>query len=358
MFGLLRLWLFVYLLSCALPERVEASLRGGRDTQLSTNVLYAADAIYAGKALEVKEASWDTLSLGGGARIKGAWNLATFSVDHVIKGRATSSVAIKFFVPHEGLRGTFWEAVPKHDRCMVFLAVDEEQRGGYVLLDSAPVILLAKEPPPSVLAMQKTEIAGIRAELLAAAEFGEVSIALQSIRILPQLGFVDQKALGVLRRLSNHVEPEIKGAALAVRVRSGDTNAIPAAVKFAESTVCSEGQRTAIASALRELTSGAYVSELANVMKSEDAHLRRAASYALRYSQMKSVNLLPLFVRYLGDSDPEVQYNALMGIARIDGTVGELAPSYVEFHKAPQQYISKRQGWWDKNKGRFAPKQK
>ena len=348
------------LLSCALPESVQASLSAGNGTQLPTNVLHAADAIYAGKAQDINVVSSGTLSLNGGARLEGSWKLATFSVDHVIKGRAAEIVVVKFFVPNmaKALRSVFLEAVPKQKRCMVFLTADGEG-GGYALLDAAPVIFLAQEPPSSVRTEEDTEIDGLRSELLAAAKSGNLPIALQAIKMLPQLGLAaDQNTRNVLEKLSSHVESDIAGAALAVRVHSGDTHAISEAVRFAESEVCSVGQRMAIAAALRDSTSAVCVSQLINVMKSENVQLRRAASYALRHSQMDSASIMPLLAGYLGDADLEVQYNALMGMAMIEGAVGELAPSYTEFCKAPQRYVSKWEDWWSRNRARFgSPKQ-
>jgi HEAT repeat protein len=79
-----------------------------------------------------------------------------------------------------------------------------------------------------------------------------------------------------------------------------------------------------------------HASLLTGLSTSRDDLVRRAAATAL--SSMSSPGLLPVFARLLSDSDREVRYMAVTGIAKQSGTSAEI-PSQMKFFANEPQLI-------------------
>jgi HEAT repeat protein len=74
------------------------------------------------------------------------------------------------------------------------------------------------------------------------------------------------------------------------------------------------------------------------LLRSSDVNVRRAAAAALRNTQNRAA-IPSLAQGALQDSDREVQYEAVIGLAEITGMNGDWAPTYGAFLKEPQRYV-------------------
>jgi HEAT repeat protein len=83
-------------------------------------------------------------------------------------------------------------------------------------------------------------------------------------------------------------------------------------------------------------------------------NLRRGASAGLRNTRDPAA-VEPL-TRALHDSDRDVQYQAVIGLAEITGTTGEWAPGYGLFLRAPERYVNHWQEWAKERKLRLSAK--
>jgi hypothetical protein len=82
---------------------------------------------------------------------------------------------------------------------------------------------------------------------------------------------------------------------------------------------------------------------LAPLLRSGDVSVRRGAASALRNT--RSPKAARPLAQGLYDSDREVQYFAVIGLAEITGTVGEWAPATPTFLQDPQRYLDHWREW-------------
>jgi len=330
---------------CFLSQPVRGSIRGAGLSRISKESLVAADAIYAGRVRAIRGGGAGATTVGN-TEIQGEWKAAEFVIDHVIKGPVAPAVTIEFFAADRLLRGVFLASIPMDKRCLLLLSRSGNQ---YRLLDpSTPVLLLAPAPLAG-LDEKATESERLQAELLAATGSEEDAVVAQAVKCVAALGLADAQVITALKRLSEHEKPAIVGTALAARIQLGDATAVGPAQGLVESGGCPEGQCRQIVAALRTLTAPEYVEELRKLLTSKSVVLRRSASYALRESE--AGDLLPILARALEDTDQEVQYNAIMGMARRASGDGELAPAYSMFLEDPERHVENWRRWWDANRG-------
>ena len=85
------------------------------------------------------------------------------------------------------------------------------------------------------------------------------------------------------------------------------------------------------------------VPTLSDLVGAANVNIRRGAAAALRNTQDRAA-IKPL-ARALNDTDPEVQYQAVIGLAEITGAPSEWSPASETFEKAPQLYLDYWREW-------------
>lgn len=93
---------------------------------------------------------------------------------------------------------------------------------------------------------------------------------------------------------------------------------------------------------------GEAIPELARLLKANDVHARRAAVGALR-STGATAAIQPL-AHALNDTDRQVQYQAVIGLAEITGAPSEWSPATDTFNQNPQKYLDYWRKWALANK--------
>ncbi len=94
--------------------------------------------------------------------------------------------------------------------------------------------------------------------------------------------------------------------------------------------------------------------EIAHFLRLGDLRIRQAASYALREGKAQAEDTLPALATALQDTDQEVQYNAIMGMARYASKGGIVwAPAYAIFLKDQKVYVTRWKDWWEENKAKY-----
>jgi hypothetical protein len=163
-------------------------------------------------------------------------------------------------------------------------------------------------------------------------------------------------------------DPEVVGASVAPFVSSPDRalagDALVALLKSghyeylndAISYMCGDApgdsklisRQCRLKTVLCKITDTAVTVRLIGVMDSPAVDLRFSAAYALRNTKVRGA--VPAFVKGLQDSDVEVRYQCLMGLAEtVEGEYApEQGPSRALFDKDETKYIRFWQDWWER----------
>jgi len=338
----------VLIAACVVTRSAYAPLGASGHMAPSRDLLRRADAIYAGKAVAIRDGKEDLIRVRR-INLKGRWRTAEFAVDHVIRGQAADSVEIEFFESEAGMRSVFTASIPVGRRCMVLLRAPRERGGPYALLDTDTRVVLLSPTPPRGLVDKKTETERLEAEFGAALESNDLRIVLQAVECVELLDLHGRDVMVGLQKASRNEDTSIASLALGTRITFGDVSAVPAARALLESAGDSPAAVSRIGLALRTLTAADHTDLLKGLMGSKSVELRRGASYALRKSEGKDV--LPILAAALDDPDIEVQYNAVMGIAQRVEDHGTFAPAYALFEQDPGKYVDYWRKWWAQNGG-------
>lgn len=184
----------------------------------------------------------------------------------------------------------------------------------------------------------------LESDLKEGLEDPDTSLRLQSLRLLG--GMRKLTSMAPIVRLSEDPDPELRGTAILALLRNGDPSAIRKAADFIDSTeplgsVAALHSRMAFE--LEQFTSPGAASELLELARSSNRTLRSASVRALRFMQDPSA--VPALVSRLDDTDPEIRYDAMMGLASI--THRGPAPAMDLFLADPALYIAAWKQWWE-----------
>jgi len=326
-------------------DSVEASLSAGRTGEITKDSMQRAEIICAGRVQAVHYEGDGTVSVAG-QPIAGNWQVADFVIDHLIKGEtAAKRIRVRYFVPRDSMRGIHFDVLPEERRCLLFLVLMAGQESTYALVNrTASVIPLSSNLPYGVEA-SAAQSEHLKRELLEAIATEETWIAVAALRSLVQIGLADDKVIEILKAASTGEDKAIAGTALAMRISLMDKTALPQSRAFMESGARPESQCKEIGAALRQLTAPHFFSDLQQMIQSPAVLLRRGASYALRYADSDA--MVPAFISALEDTDQEVRYNAVAGLASFTSKTGKWFPAYPVFIKNQATYIDLWKNWWE-----------
>ena len=343
---LIAIIFFLFFLQSKEAEAQPCSLE---DVFIAKDAFNRAELICAGKADTIFEAEYDTVAVegiftpSGPLTFPGYWEIAQFTIDHLIKGKVISkTIKVKFFSP-TAMRAYF-EPIPTGKRCLLFLIPLEDVEYTYELLYWSGSIVYLAPLPPEGFPPAPEPFERLKAEMLNSIKSQDPLLAVWDMKCLKRLKLMDNEVIATLKELSKGQNPKIAGTAIAVRIEMGDRTALADAKTFIGSGQGSEVESRSIASAVWDNAMQDQIEELAEFLNLNDVYLRRAVVHFFRVMENKS--LLPYLVNALDDSDSKVRFNAVMGLEETIGHEGEFSPG-INLLNNETKYIQYWKEWWN-----------
>jgi hypothetical protein len=158
------------------------------------------------------------------------------------------------------------------------------------------------------------------------------------------------QATAALKAATHDPEPLVRIWAISALLNRGDTSMLEEVEKLGPippdpHVINLTGQLT---SAMARIADKRAIPSLARLLQSRDVNIRRGAAMALRNTR-DSAAIKPL-TEALFDSDREVQYQAVIGLAEITGAPSEWSPASGTFDKDPKKYLDHWRDWAKTNK--------
>ena len=293
-------------------------------------------------------------------RICGIWQ-AQLMIEQVIKGGVQEeTITVGFLGPQKHETNTtdfvvgFQQLNPK-ERVVLFLSTNVQQTAAYSLAndyqsaigiaDSTTVTQLLGARPVSKSPEQQI------ASLLIASLDGDDCSRRRVDQILSDLASLQKtNALPFISVLANRTtDPVVRGKALTILIRLGDFSRLADAVAFLSSESDTNQAIVIVKSALSyqmaKFNDAALIEKYyMPLFQNHNDFVRKNAAYAVRMAQVRSA--APLLIEGLQDSNEDVKYQCLMGLARVLHRSGDWAPSRELFNKNESDYIGRWQTWW------------
>jgi len=237
---------------------------------------------------------------------------------------------------------------------VLFLRYSDRHAGSYTLANnfksairianSSEVIkiLKGKQPEEKI----ETYIASLLTASLDSLSGVDLKNAVSDLAMLQE----KRSSAAINAALDNIKDPVIWGETLITLFRLGDYSRLPEAVAFIQSEGKSDSVSLNVKSYLASKISLIKDTDLVGkycipLLQHRDEQIRRFAAKAVRNARMRTA--MPQLIKGLQDSDDEVKYECLMGLADMLGRVGAWAPSYELFLNKKQEYVMRWQNWWD-----------
>ena len=178
--------------------------------------------------------------------------------------------------------------------------------------------------------------------------------------LLEALGEIKSKAAIMhIENLLDSNDVAVKGLALSTLIKIGSIDHIAEAISYIDEqqVAKAQGLKARIIYVLETIRDPNAVPELHALLKHQNPLVRREVARGLR--QIKSQSSIPFFVDGLDDSNVNVRYQCMMGLAEMIGKgkgwkVGNWGPSYRLFLQGQSKYILFWKNWWEeKGKARF-----
>lgn len=308
----------------------------------ASSLIDSSDLVAKGEVKNKKEVGLIELPYGKYKRV-----LALFHMDRVIKGKEIAKdgdeINIELF---ESVTGRVrFEQLSQGEYCIVFL----KSEAGNLRFHER----VSKSKLPALREKSKIRFAEdspkhrLVEELINIALSDEYKIAHEAIEELSVLGI--KETIPYLKQLEGVKDSVVKGQSFAARIELGDFSCINDAVHYIEQVSSESGlevqkAKSAICSAIETIRDSKIVSQLNILTEHPDELLRKSVVYALR--SIHDLSSVPYFIRRLRDSNPDIRYNAVMGLAEATKKYQEWAPAIDTFHKDETQYIQRWEAWW------------
>lgn len=302
-----------------------------------TTLTREADLIVVGKVISISEQS-STSIVENGQLIPVRRMTALLSISRAVKGVPTATtLRFSFLVPR----------VP-----IGYAGVTASQFGMFFLRKTPDEIYAVQNTyyPFVPAAAKKGTAEGTDLDKVVA-EVAQVIIAPEGSpedrkRAVSMLERVEtQGALAALKNAAGSLTPPVQLYAVAALLRRGDTSVLNIAedALLRPSSQISVDLQRRLAFALKDgVTDPQAIPSLVRLLKASDAQTRRSAAAALRHIGSEDA-VAPLSVA-LQDSDREVRYQAVLGLATITKQV-EWGPSIDAFEREERKYLAHWLEW-------------
>lgn len=170
-------------------------------------------------------------------------------------------------------------------------------------------------------------------------------------RILPSLEVIERlnmKAAAVhIEKLLDSNDLAVKGQALSTLIMIGSIDHIAEAISYIDEQPVTKAQKKyklKIIYNLEKISDIQAVPELHVLLKHQNTSVRREVARSLR--GIKSPSSIPYLVAGIDDSNVEVRYQCMMGLAKMLAKGGDWAPAYKRFLEDESKPILLWKAWW------------
>ncbi len=290
-----------------------------------------ATLIVAGQVISVQELAKTTVQVGD-RRLSAREMIAELRADHVLKGNARSSsrLSFHFVIPDEFIG---WRSVTPSGYRVFFL------------VESSGEFSIANPYHPSIPAVPNTDtgegapIERVVIQLAAVLESSNSSSEDKREAVFDLSKTQTAAAVHALRRVAEVKDLNLRLSVSAALLEHGDISTL----QFAEDNLVKPDPTTP-ADLLHNLSYAiligvkdeSAVPELVRLLRAGSAETRRAAASALMHSGASSA-VDPL-LSAIDDSDPMVQYYAVVGLAEITGQT-DWRPNTFDFSSDSKKYL-------------------
>lgn len=299
-----------------------------------------ADLIVVGRASAVGADGATTL-VDNGATYPARLMVVDLQVERALKGTATGhSVTFTFAVPTVPVVGVGGVGVASGQFGIFIL---RGGLGGYEVLDPYYPFIVAVPGAPqtsgSLVDQVTAEVAYVLDSPAASATLKHRAVSVLASSRTPV-------ATAALRTAARNQPLEIRLAAIAVLLARNDISFLTEAEEIllrpppgVDQNLLA-GLASAVGSGVKDARA---IPSLARLLRAKDLTLRRGAVTALRNTR-DGAAIDPL-AQALYDGDPEVQYQAVIGLAEITGAPSEWSPASETFQNDPQRYLEHWRDW-------------
>lgn len=291
-----------------------------------------ADYIVVGQVIALREEGRVNINEQGQS-IPARQMIATLRVDRVLKGQATlTTISIRFFLPEAPLG---YKGIAAAQFGMFFLR-ETSQQGYAVLNPYHPFIVAAPDTP----FRDGNILDQVIAEVIQVLVTSRVSPneRKQAIDILS--GIETAATTAALQQAARNLDISLRLQAAAALLRRSDItvlNMVGDALLHPPQNI----ERNLLSSLAFAIQDGVKdpqaIPMLTKLLKASDVQTRRGAAAALRHTRV-DVAIEPLSIA-LQDSDREVRYHAVLGLATITGQT-EWGPTFNLFEQDEQRYLT------------------
>jgi hypothetical protein len=321
----------------AVPVLTKASLV----PQLDLSALVdTSDLIVVGAVTEVRQGERSTITVQGQS-VPALSMTTTLDIESVLKGKlANSRVSFQFFLP---LWPVGYRGIPPGQFGVFFL---RQASGGWQLLDGYHPYVVAAPGRPGT---GGTYLDNVTAELANALSSPQTSIGTKRDAVEALGTLTTPAASAALEAAAEGGQVAPRALAMTALLERGKGEWIEAAAIFLASS-----ERGLDPYVLWRLSGAIEIIELrlrdpkpipalVPLLHVSNVTVRRAGAAALRNTHNAAATD-PL-IDALQDSDLEVQYQAVIGLAEITGTTGEWAPGSELFRQDPGRYVDHWREW-------------
>ena len=295
-----------------------------------TSLTDGADLIAVGSVVTVWEQGSTTIKIGNDL-VAARQKVALLSVDRILKGQADgSSLNFKFLTSD----AIVYRDIPMSQVEMFFLR--ETSPGEYAILDPFhPFVIAAEHAPPAEGGPLDKVVANL-AHLLTnpAASLDSRMEAIRALRSAKT-----EAATSALRQGAQEQNISLRLEAAAALLRRNDISTLDMVAKslLEPSEDISDPGRGDAVFALDGITDPRAIPTLSHLLSKGDVEIRRRAAVALRHTH--SSEAIGALARALDDSDQQVRYSAVAGLAEITGET-KWMPSIPLFKEDESPYLA------------------
>jgi len=260
-------------------------------------------------------------------------------VDSVLKGKVEGDV-----ITVELLNNSEVPALTLSRDEYVLLFLKNGHGGSYVLADPQVGKMPVTSQKVSPANGSQTTQEKLEAELFASLSDPSREVARTALEQLGNLGHV--RSTRAIQYIATLGAPESQALAHIALLGLRDYSLLDRAIGFAERSVQDPEMRRlqlSVADAIGDIQDPSVVPVLNSLSASPNVIMRRAAARALR--SIGDPSSTSFLMRALDDSDPDVQYDAVMGLAALAGPSPENAPARDIFDQDPAKYLSYWKNW-------------
>lgn len=300
-----------------------------------------AVVIVKGFVLGVSENSSVASGIPSGALSGSKPMVAHIAVTRVLKGDVPEHelIALAFSQNHNLLPFS----VQPGETAILFL--NAAQQGIYTFVDPyGGKMPVTSRYVPAPIGATTTEL--LEAEIVASLDDTDREVARTALEQIGYLGRVSSTV--ALQNVATAGDPEFRALAYAAMVRLHDYTALDSAIAFAAAPTADERlqqYQLVVAEAVRNIRDPFMVSQLGELLSSENLALRRAAVRALR--NIADPSSLGYVASALSDSDADVRYDAMMAMAQMQGFPSDWSPARDVFDKDEATYLQHWQTGWN-----------